>query len=134
MLFKRFILAILILQWIFFVGMKSYLVLEWKWNQDLITQKYCENKNNPMLNCNGQCYLAKQLRALEFEEKQERSKFPSPEHKIKQFELDFINQFNFSFVEFIFTDENCKRSKIEMIKSFKSDFIQEIPIPPPQFC
>jgi hypothetical protein len=134
MLLKRLIVSLIILKWIFFVGLKSYLVLDWKWNQAIITEKYCENKNKPMLNCNGQCYLAKQLRALEFEEKQERSKFPSPEQKIKQLELDFINQPHFSYSDFVFVDEEIDKSKIEIQQSFKTDFIREIPIPPPRFC
>jgi len=40
-------------------------------NQDYIAKNLCENRDKPMLNCNGQCYLAKQLKA--FEEKEQKS-------------------------------------------------------------
>jgi hypothetical protein len=36
-------------------------------NQKEIIAKSCINKNNPMRNCNGQCYLAKQLQKAEIE-------------------------------------------------------------------
>lgn len=31
-------------------------------NRDYITRVFCVNKNRPQLKCNGQCYLAKQMR------------------------------------------------------------------------
>ena len=40
-------------------------------NQDYIAKNLCENRDKPMLNCNGQCYLAKQLKAAE--EKEQKS-------------------------------------------------------------
>jgi hypothetical protein len=41
--------------------------LKYELNKAEITQKYCENKNRPALHCNGQCYLAKQLRKADLE-------------------------------------------------------------------
>ena len=38
------------------------ILLNWKLNQNEITEKYCENKAEPMLNCNGKCHLSKQLK------------------------------------------------------------------------
>ena len=43
-------------------------------NKAYITQKLCENKNNPKLHCNGHCYLTKQLKkAEEGEQKQSQN-------------------------------------------------------------
>jgi len=47
-------------------------------NQQEITALECENKDRPEMNCNGQCYLAKQLKKADEElaskkEKQEHS-------------------------------------------------------------
>lgn len=66
-------------QFIFGLGIKSYVVLDWKINQDEITEKYCVNKDKPMMNCNGKCYLSKQLENLELKEEEERRNNPSPE-------------------------------------------------------
>jgi hypothetical protein len=68
-------------------------LVNWKINQDEITEKYCENKSQPMLNCNGKCYLSKQLKKQEeiqaFELDQNNKKIPTPK-KIK--EVDFCIQ------------------------------------------
>lgn len=65
-------------------------LVNWKINQTEITEKYCENKANPMLNCNGQCYLSKQLKKQEeiqaFEKHQNNKKIPTPK-KSKENEL-----------------------------------------------
>lgn len=36
--------------------------VDFKMNQKEITAKYCVNKDRPQLRCNGNCYLAKQLK------------------------------------------------------------------------
>lgn len=41
---------------------RELLVLEYAVNKARITERYCVNKARPALHCNGQCYLAKQLR------------------------------------------------------------------------
>lgn len=43
-------------------------------NKQMIADKLCVNKSNPSLHCNGKCYLSKQLKkAEENEKKQSRS-------------------------------------------------------------
>jgi hypothetical protein len=77
-------------------------LVNWKINQTEITEKYCENKANPMLNCNGQCYLSKQLKKQEevqaFEQHQNNKKIPTPK-KSKENEL-FLDH-NFSIVSIL---------------------------------
>jgi len=70
-------------QMLFALGSKSFVVLNWKINQDYITEKYCENKDKPMMNCDGKCYLSKQLEKLELKEKEEREKYPSPKSQVE---------------------------------------------------
>lgn len=42
-------------------------------NHEYIVTELCENRDNPMLNCEGQCYLSKKLKQAEEKEKsQER--------------------------------------------------------------
>lgn len=40
-------------------------------NKQMIAEKLCVNKSNPALHCNGKCYLSKQLRKAEENEKRQ---------------------------------------------------------------
>lgn len=33
-----------------------------EWNRGFITQNYCINRNNPLLQCNGSCYIGKMIK------------------------------------------------------------------------
>ncbi len=41
------------------------LVVNYELNKAQITARYCVNKARPLLHCNGQCHLARQLRKAE---------------------------------------------------------------------
>ena len=51
-----------------------FTIVNWKINQAELTAKYCVNKAKPMLKCNGKCYLAKQLKIQEEQDKADFSK------------------------------------------------------------
>jgi len=42
-------------------------------NREFIAKNLCVNKNKPKMNCNGQCYLAKQLKSAEDKETKSNS-------------------------------------------------------------
>ncbi len=44
---------------------KGITLLNFYWNQDAITAKFCVNKNKPKMHCNGKCFLAKQIKEQE---------------------------------------------------------------------
>ncbi len=46
--------------------------LDYELRKDYIIQNYCVNKNRPELNCDGKCYLAKQIKAAEQQEQQQK--------------------------------------------------------------
>jgi hypothetical protein len=52
-------------------------------NQVELAAKYCVNKKKPMLHCDGKCYLAKQLKKLEQEEKKNQP-VPKMPFKLKE--------------------------------------------------
>ncbi len=62
-----------------FIAMQLPLMNQWgavayyRVNQDYIAKNLCENRDKPMLNCKGQCYLAKQLKAAEEKEQKSNS-------------------------------------------------------------
>lgn len=54
-------------------------VMEYVVNYDYIANVLCENKDKPQLQCNGKCYLAKQLKKAQ----REQDKNPFGEHPFK---------------------------------------------------
>ena len=72
-------LAIVILSQVFVnVGIGVYYHL----NKAYITQKLCENKNNPDIHCNGHCYLTKQLKKAEEGEQKQAQKILKEKEEI----------------------------------------------------
>lgn len=53
---------------------KFWIVVDFCINQDYISEVFCINKDKPMLNCDGKCFLAQKLKEQEQKEKKE---FPS---------------------------------------------------------
>ena len=49
------------------------MVMFYQVNRQFIAQNFCVNKDKPKLNCNGQCYLAKQLKKQEEKETKSNS-------------------------------------------------------------
>ena len=47
------------------------LYLDFEIRRDYIVANLCENRTRPKLNCNGKCFLAKKLAALEEQEKRQ---------------------------------------------------------------
>ncbi len=78
-------------------------------NKKAITEKLCVNKNKPQMHCNGQCYLSKQLKKAEENEKRQNRSLRENDEVISLF--DEHTQFsyfpNFSFVSYIgyYTDK-----------------------------
>lgn len=64
---------------ILFLAMQIPLMNQWgavayyRINRDYIAENLCVNRDKPMLNCNGQCYLAKKLKAAEEKEQKSNS-------------------------------------------------------------
>jgi hypothetical protein len=62
---KRF-LPILMLSAIVMQTFSTLIIIaNYEINKSYITQNFCENKNKPKMNCNGQCHLNKQLQKQE---------------------------------------------------------------------
>lgn len=47
---------------------RSGVYLSYKVFQEFVIENFCENKNKPELNCNGQCFLMKQLKKAKGQE------------------------------------------------------------------
>ena len=89
---KKYIAILLLLV------MQSSLLNQWSMvmfyqvNRNFIAQNFCVNKDKPKLNCNGQCYLAKQLKKQEEKETKSNSekleKLPEINSSLNQLLID----------------------------------------------
>jgi len=64
-IFSILIIFSIILPYVTKVG----ILIDFKINQDFIAKVLCINQDKPMLACNGKCYLAKQLKKTESNDK-----------------------------------------------------------------
>ncbi len=73
--------------------------VDFKMNQEEITAKYCVNKDRPLLRCNGNCYLAKQLKKQDdiFAQKKKENQ---ESHLKKLKEVEFFAQIDLIGIEF----------------------------------
>ncbi|XOV67626.1 MAG: hypothetical protein ACFHU9_00370 [Fluviicola sp.] len=126
----RLLSYLLIAQFLFAMGMKVFLVLDWKINQDRITEKYCENKDKPMMNCNGKCYLSKQLEKMEQQENKERGEFPCPEKAIEK--AEFISFINDEAIQFSLEHSSQGTQKGGIFKDLHSKPHLSLVFTPPQ--
>jgi hypothetical protein len=97
------------------------IVLSFKIRQAEIAAKLCENLNKPELDCQGTCYLKKQLKELEEQEKQLPQNLKDKE--VVLYCNNFFPTFQFStFIETIFVEKNYNSFYLTMKPaSFHSD-------------
>lgn len=96
-------------------------------NYDYIVENLCENKDKPFLNCDGKCYLAKQL--AKESEGDDKNPFESRLSKTDvQFVISFDTSFNFDLGNQVFSTllNNFKTSQ----DLFSALFLTDIAQPP----
>lgn len=104
-------------------------IVEYVANYDYIVKVLCENKDKPQLQCNGKCYLAKQL------EKQQENHDNNPfgEHQSKteiqtMVYFQFLLTFDLDFLVEVQIDHNFGHYQDLKVWLFTDD----IPHPPKQ--
>lgn len=60
-LFSYVLLGVILLQ----IGLKLFIEVDFLVYQTDIIEKLCENKDKPELQCNGKCYLMKEIKKLD---------------------------------------------------------------------
>ncbi|MEC7265089.1 MAG: hypothetical protein VXW38_15225 [Bacteroidota bacterium] len=96
-------------------------VIDYVINQDYIAEYLCVNKDKPMLNCNGKCYLAKMLQKERDEKKQNL-----PAIDLKEYPIGFVEVFEQHFGE-----QAMKKGAIPNLGSSEpNQFIDSIFHPP----
>jgi len=118
-LFSIFLALVILSQVFVNVGIGVYYHL----NKAYITQKLCENKNNPEIHCNGHCYLTKQLKKAEEGEQKQAQKILKEKEEIISNQLKTLP--GKYFPSFHSTDFISYTSSIPV-----SDFRNELVKPP----
>lgn len=78
----------------FIAGIAAKVITPFGWgiwyvsNKSYVANVLCENKNRPAMQCNGKCYLAKQLKKAEQEQQNSKQSAPSRHLKLKS--VDWI--------------------------------------------
>lgn len=98
-------------------------------NKEYVSEKLCENKDIPMLNCNGKCYLSKQLEkaesALRDIENNHKNNRPVLSENIK-----FAQNFDFQF-QIEIDEELTKKTNFKDLDHFQKNlYIKSIDHPP----
>jgi len=62
---KYTFLTVFLISILFYNLRMTYSILDFSLNNNDFTEKYCENKDKPILKCNGKCALAKIAKATE---------------------------------------------------------------------
>lgn len=124
---KRIVAIVLLQSFVFAIGIKSFITLSFYVNQESIITEQCENRSKPELQCNGKCYLAKQLKKAE-QATEEQSGVPQQ-----------TKQFSFPDLEFILNEKVSLSSSFNPSQVFPNlknlsilKGISSIFIPPPQ--
>ncbi|GLU55369.1 hypothetical protein [Dyadobacter frigoris] len=91
--FKQWIALGLLSLMLIKVWVIPLLYLDFEVRRDYIVANLCVNRNRPQLHCDGKCYLAKKLAALEEQEKKQAekdymSKLLFQPMELKSYELD----------------------------------------------
>lgn len=100
-------------------------------NQKEIAREHCENKEKPILKCNGKCYLAKQLKKAEVESSDGNSKSDKNSRPIipKENQIEEFKRVN-AYFEFDFNEMNEKSEFISNEPIWNYRHFSEIDRPP----
>lgn len=103
-------------------------VMEYVMQYDFIVTTLCENKDNPEMECNGKCYLGKQLAKENGD--QDKNPFQKSSHSEISFQLIFEEVKPFSFDLFLEeVVENNFNIPVDLYRSISSNPLLQ----PPQF-
>lgn len=104
-------------------------IMEYVANYDYITNVLCENKDTPQLQCNGKCYLAKQLR----KEQKDQDKNPFGENTSKTEIQSTVYFQSIATIGLVLWIEHQAGDNFSHYQNFRAFlFTKDIPHPPEQ--
>lgn len=103
-------------------------IIEYYANYDYIATVLCENRDKPYLECNGKCYLEKQLKESNHTDHEHKSNIP--QIKLSDYPVSPIDEFAYSIKEY----KGFQSIKWFENKNTSQDFIKSILKPPQMFA
>lgn len=104
---------------------KLWVLTDFAINQDYISKTFCVNKDKPMLNCNGKCYLAQKLK-----EQAEKEKKQIPQVLKEKSNVVYIYNYNAANVAYPVTTDSSNKSSIFYAGHISSKHLERIFRPP----
>jgi ABC-type antimicrobial peptide transport system permease subunit len=99
-------------------------IMEYYANYDYIANVLCENKDKPYLECNGKCYLGKQLNKVNHDNHDHKSTVPSI--NFDDYPVSPLDQFSYQIKEF----SEIYSTKFFVNKYTSQDYYNSILKPP----
>jgi hypothetical protein len=99
-------------------------IIEYHANYDYIANVLCENRDKPYLECNGKCYLEKQLKKTNHDNHDHKSTIPSI--NFDDYPVTPLDQFSFQIKEF----SEIYSNKFFVNKYTSQDFYNSLLKPP----
>jgi hypothetical protein len=101
-------------------------IMEYYANYDYIASVLCENRDRPYLECNGKCYLEKQLKKSNHSKHDHKSTIPQID--FEKYPISPLDQFSCTIKNF---NENYKQ--IFFVNKYTSQDFYNSLLKPPQF-
>ncbi|HSQ46236.1 MAG TPA: hypothetical protein VLM44_04870 [Lutibacter sp.] len=101
-------------------------IIEYYANYDYIATVLCENRDKPSLECNGKCYLEKQIKKANHDNHDHKSTIPQID--FEKYPVSPLDQFSYTLKNL---DENFTH-RFFVNKYTSQDFYQSL-LKPPQF-
>lgn len=81
-MFQRLLAILLIIGLLLQSGREALIGLWFRANQQWVAEQYCINKDEPLLMCQGKCYLQKVIETEDTEDSPSAAKIPAPEERM----------------------------------------------------
>jgi hypothetical protein len=99
-------------------------IMEYYANYDYIATVLCENKDKPYLECNGKCYLQKQLKEVNHDNHEHKSTIP--QINFDDYPISPLDQFSYQLK--VFKELNSEKSYY--VNYTSQDFFKSVFKPP----
>ncbi len=125
---QRLISYILIFIYVLIIISPAIPLADYIINYKYISQELCENKDKPLMHCNGKCHLKKEIKKVLGDEKTNKNKTTLPTLKLKEYttfyRIDLLNKYYFKLTF------SSKKNILFTHKTFKG-FLPDMIKPPP---
>ena len=99
-------------------------IMEYYANYDYIATELCENKDKPYLECNGKCYLQKQLKEINHNNHEHKSTIP--QINFDDYPVSPLDQYSYQLKDF----KELSVQKSYFVSYTSQDFIKSVFKPP----